>query len=189
MAGNSISRSMHDAGLAAWFGGGLMGAVGLNGAAAAAKDPNERLDLSSRGWGRWAPVNAAAIGAHLIGGLGLVQANKARVVSQPGARSNTALKTVLTGAALGLTAWSGYLGRKVAEGSARGEQGQGATEPGSSTSEEVAAAQRQLKLAQWGIPAVTGALVVLASVQGEQQRPEQLVRSHLSRVPGVSRLA
>src|SRR5688572_24221734 len=45
-------RSMHDVGLAAWFGGSLMGAVGLNGAAAAAADPRERLRLSSKGWQR-----------------------------------------------------------------------------------------------------------------------------------------
>ena len=56
---NTVIRSMHDTGLAAWFGGSLMGAVGLNGAAAKAKDPTERLELSSLGWARWAPVSAA----------------------------------------------------------------------------------------------------------------------------------
>jgi hypothetical protein len=187
MAGNSISRSMHDVGLAAWFGGGLMGAVGLNGAAAQANDPKERLELSARGWARWAPVDAAAIGVHLIGGLGLIGANKARVAAQPGAKSNTTTKAALTVAAMGLTAYAGVLGRKVGEGSHQG--GQGATEPGAGTSPEVASAQRQLKLVQWAIPAVTGALVVLGSVQGEQQRPEQLVRAQLSRIPGVSRVA
>jgi hypothetical protein len=30
---NTAVRSLHDLGLAAWFGGSLMGAVGLNGAA------------------------------------------------------------------------------------------------------------------------------------------------------------
>ena len=29
-ADNTVSRSLHDLGLAAWFGGSLMGAVGLN---------------------------------------------------------------------------------------------------------------------------------------------------------------
>ena len=37
---NTLIRSMHDLGLAAWFGGNLMGAVGLNGGAAKAKDPS-----------------------------------------------------------------------------------------------------------------------------------------------------
>ena len=31
-ADNTLSRSLHDLGLATWFGGSLMGAVGLNGA-------------------------------------------------------------------------------------------------------------------------------------------------------------
>lgn len=36
---NTVLRSLHDLGLAAWFGGNLMGAIGVNGAAAKAKDP------------------------------------------------------------------------------------------------------------------------------------------------------
>ena len=48
---HTVLRSMHDLGLAAWFGGNLMGAVGLNKAAAAAKDSAERTRLSSIGWG------------------------------------------------------------------------------------------------------------------------------------------
>lgn len=39
---NSLARSIHDLGLAGWFGGSLMGAVGLNGGAASPKDPTER---------------------------------------------------------------------------------------------------------------------------------------------------
>ena len=64
---NTVLRSMHDIGLAGWFGGSLMGAVGLNGAAARAPNPAERLQIASAGWDRWSPVNLAAIGAHLAG--------------------------------------------------------------------------------------------------------------------------
>ena len=46
---NTLVRSMHDLGLAAWFGGSLMGVVGLNGAASEAKSPTERLRISSIG--------------------------------------------------------------------------------------------------------------------------------------------
>ena len=62
---NTLVRSTHDVGLAVWCGGSLMGAVGLNGAGSKAADPQERLTLSSKGWARWAPVSAAAVGAHL----------------------------------------------------------------------------------------------------------------------------
>ncbi|MET7443093.1 hypothetical protein ABZS63_39625, partial [Streptomyces sp. NPDC005568] len=73
---NTVIRSLHDVGLAAWFGGSLMGAVGLNGAA---KDQGEtargRARIASSGWAKWTPVNAAAIGVHLFGGGGLLAAN------------------------------------------------------------------------------------------------------------------
>jgi hypothetical protein len=40
---NTIARTLHDVGLAAWVGGSLMGATGLNGAAAVVDDPTQRL--------------------------------------------------------------------------------------------------------------------------------------------------
>ena len=73
---NTVVRSLHDLGLAVWLGGSLMGAVGLNGAVQEVSDRSERLRVANAGWARWAPVNAAAIGAHLVGGAGLLQANK-----------------------------------------------------------------------------------------------------------------
>jgi len=81
---NTLLRSMHDVGAAAWFGGSLMGAVGLNGAASDVADPADRARVSAAGWARWAPVQAAAIGVHAIGGLGLILANKGRVGAQAG---------------------------------------------------------------------------------------------------------
>lgn len=168
---NTLVRSMHDLGLGAWFGGSLMGAIGLNGAASHASDPRERLTLSSRGWGMWAPVNALAIGTHIVGSLGLIAANKARLMKQPEARSNTVVKAGLTVLAIGLTAYSGMLGAKVARQGHKGDAAEGATEPGAQTSTKTTMAQKQLKAAQWAIPLVTGTLVVLGAQQGEQQRP------------------
>ena len=179
---NTLIRSAHDVGLAAWFGGALMGAVGLNGATAQAKDPKERLELSSTGWGRWAPVSAAAIGLHAIGGAGLIATNKSRLAGQPGARANTLVKLVLTVGAAGLTAYSGKLGKTVAEHSTEGTVG--ATEPSVVASPELEKAQKQLKVTQWAIPAVTAALLVLGANQGEQQRPKSLLSNQLARVTG-----
>jgi hypothetical protein len=165
---NTVIRSLHDLGLAAWFGGSLMGATGLNGAASDASSPSERLRLASAGWAKWAPWQLAAIGVHAVGGLGLVVANRSRVRNQPGAKAATVAKLALTAAAAGSTAYSGLLGARVKRHEAEGAAG--ATEPGANVSDDLASAQRQLKLLQWVTPALTGAALVLGAVHGEQQR-------------------
>ncbi len=80
---NTVVRSLHDLGLGVWFGGSLAGAVAVNGAAADVPDPTMRLRVANAGWARWTPVNAVAIGAHLIGGAGLLNANRARATTPP----------------------------------------------------------------------------------------------------------
>lgn len=166
---NTIVRSLHDIGLAAWFGGALMGAVGLNGATAKASSPQERLRLSSLGWARWAPVQVAAIVAHGIGGIGLIGSNKTRLLAQAESRHNTGLKVALTVLAGASTAYSGALG--VVIGKHADEQTEGVTEPSADASDRLASAQRQQRILQWVTPAITLVLIVLAAQQGEQQRP------------------
>jgi len=166
---NTLVRSLHDLGLAAWFGGSLMGAVGLNGATAEARNPTERTRLSSIGWDRWAPVQIAALVAHGVGGVGLILGNKERLMKQGESRSNTAVKTVITGLAGAAYAYSAILGRRIANHS--DEPSEGATEPTGGSTDELAGAQRQVKVLQWVVPALTAVLVVLAAQQGEQQRP------------------
>jgi hypothetical protein len=168
-ARTTLFRSLHDVGLAAWFGGNLMGAVGLNGAAAKARDPRERLKLSSIGWARWAPLQFVAMAVHGVGGIALIVDNKARLAAQREARVNTAVKSAITFAAIGTTLSSAALGAKMAADS--DEATEGVTEPGQSTSEDLAAAQRLQKVLQWATPVLTGVLLVLAAQQGEQQRP------------------
>ena len=81
---NTVARTLHDLGLAAWFGGSLMGATGLNGAAAVVEDPTQRLRVANSGWARWTPLNLAGIAAHLAGGAVLTGANKGRLAGQQG---------------------------------------------------------------------------------------------------------
>jgi hypothetical protein len=45
------------------------------------------------------------------------------------------------------------------------------TEPSTATPPDVTRAQTQLKLLQWAVPAITGALVGVSAYAGEQQRP------------------
>jgi hypothetical protein len=174
---------LHDLGLATWFGGSLMGAVGLNGAAADIEEPKQRLRVANAGWNRWTPVNLAGIAAHVAGGAVLLGANKGRVAGQQGVAQATVVKTALTGAALAATAWSRALGAKLEEA---GEVPvNGGTDPSIDRPEDVAKAQRQLKVLQWVIPALTGAVLVLNARMGEQQRPAQITGGLLGRLlPG-----
>jgi hypothetical protein len=166
---NTVIRSMHDLGLAAWFGGSLMGAIGVNGAANDVSDPTERTRVAAAGWARWAPVNAAAIGVHAIGGLGLIRANSSRVAAHRGSRANTVVKSALTAAALASTAFSGWQGAKLAK--AGQVPAEGAVIPSEQTPADIASSQQTLRIAQWVTPAVTAVLIVLGAQQGEQQRP------------------
>lgn len=168
---NTLVRTMHDVGLAAWFGGSLAGAVAVNGAAADVPDPKMRLTVANAGWARWSPVNAAAIGAHLLGGAALLRANRGRVAGQRGVAAMTVTKFVLTGAALAVTAYSGALGKKLNK--ADGVKVEGGTTPAQSTPSDVAHVQQQLGVCQWLIPALTGGMSVLTALAGEQQRPNQ----------------
>ncbi|WIM87484.1 hypothetical protein PT015_22015 [Candidatus Mycobacterium wuenschmannii] len=169
----TVIRSLHDLGAAAWFGGSLMGAIGVNGAAAAVREPQDRARVASVGWGKWSPVNAAAIAAHLVGGASILAANRHRARYQTGVRGNTVAKIAATGAALGATAYAGSLGAKASEGA--GHHTHGATDPSSQTPSDVASAQRQLRYLQWALPVLTGSIVVLGAQQGEQQRPHQIL--------------
>jgi hypothetical protein len=169
---NALVRSLHDLGGAAWFGGSLMGAVGLNGASAEVTDPSQRSRVANVGWARWTPVNLAAIAAHIVGGVGLMRGNKARLAAQKGAGATTVAKLALTGIALGATAYSRVLGQKVM--TAGDVPAEGGTSPSPMTPGEVADAQRQLNIMQWVIPAATGGIMALGSLMGEQQRPRSI---------------
>jgi hypothetical protein len=177
MARNTLSRSLHDLGLSAWFGGTLANAVALNAAAAEAGTDSRTGAVANAGWDRWTPVNAAAIGAHLMGSVGQLSANRRRVAKQQGVAGMSALKTLLTAAALGATAYSRILGQRVsAAGAVPSKRGTKPSKRTKAVQAEVAAAQEQLDVLQWVIPALTGALVVVSSYAGEQQRPSEVAQ-------------
>lgn len=177
---NTVARSLHDLGLAAWFGGSLMGAVGVNKAAAAVVSSDQRARVANAAWSAWTPVNAGAIAAHGIGGALLIANNKARLTGQRGVAGWTIAKTALTVGALAATVYARILGQKVMNAGDVAVQ-DGVT-PVSRTPTEVAAAQRQLQLLQYAIPALTGAVLVASARMGEQQRPTEVGQGLLKRL-------
>ncbi|MBT2566233.1 hypothetical protein J7I84_06925 [Arthrobacter sp. ISL-85] len=174
MAGNLVARSIHDLTAAAWFGGSLMGAIGLNGATAQAQDPAERTRLSSLGWKKWSPFQTAAFGAHILAGAAVVWENKDRMGKQDGVTRLTIYKTIVTLVGAAVTLYAGMQGAKVDKLS--GEGAAGATEPTPGASEELRSAQQQLKILQWAIPVFAGWVIVLGSKHGEMQRPKNVAK-------------
>jgi hypothetical protein len=75
---NTIVRSVYDLGLGAWAGG-----LVANRVAADVPGPTAPRVLGA-GWAQWAPVSAAAIAAHLIGGAGIPRAKSVRIVAMSG---------------------------------------------------------------------------------------------------------
>lgn len=180
---NTFAHAMHDLGLAAWFGGSLMGAIGVNGAASDVDDPRQRARVANAGWARWTPFNALAIGAHLLGGAQLLKANKGRIATQKGVLANTNVKMALTAGALGATAYSRVLGQKMMK--AGDVPVAGGTDSLPTTPPEVAKAQKQLSALQWAIPGLTGAMLASSSLHEEQQRPSQVTGGIIKSLPST----
>lgn len=180
MARNTFFHALDDIGLAAWFGGTLANAVALNPAAGEAAGANSTGRVANVGWNRWVPVNAAAIGMHLVGSVGLLNANRGRLATQQGVATMSITKTALVAAALAATGYSRALGRKVSEQTdVPAETG---TQPAPTTPPQVTKAQKQLALLQWAVPALTGAIVVVNSFASEQQRPSEVKKGMVGRL-------
>ena len=62
---DDVVRAANQIGLATWFGGSLMGAAGLEGAAAAVDSEDQRTEIERQGWARWTPVQSAAIASYV----------------------------------------------------------------------------------------------------------------------------
>jgi hypothetical protein len=158
---NLLARSVNDLGLAAWFGGALMGATAVR---AAAPDDAMGHEVERR----WRPLQAAAIGASIVGGTVLTIGNRERVLAQRGVASLSALKSAVTLAGVAAAACAAWLDRRDATAN-------GDVDPDGN------AARRQ-RVVQWTSVVLSGALVVLNAAQGEQQRPSQVRRGVLARL-------
>ncbi len=180
---NTTARTLHDIGLAGWFGSVLMGAISVNRAVGVLDDPHQTGRVTNAVWRRWLPANAALIVAHVIGGIGITADNKSRIVAQRGVFGSSVIKSTLTVAALGATAWSGWVGRQIdAAGDVALRDGTTAVDQ---TPTAVATWLRHQNVLQWVVSALTGGLIVVAAFQGEQQRTTNVVAGTIDRLlPG-----
>jgi hypothetical protein len=157
---------IHDVGLAAWFGGAWMGAIGLNGATIEVDDHTQRTRVANAGWFRWAPIAGAALLGHVASAYALGRLLPTPQGRDRGSAGKRRFRTVVTLAAMISTAETGISGQRVVRG---GDVPVAtATRPIAATPPEVAAAQRRLRVAQWLVPTFTGAIFVLEALQREQ---------------------
>jgi hypothetical protein len=167
---NTFIRAANEVSLAVWFGGSLMGATGLERGAAAADGAKHRVE--STAWSAWQPMQVAAIATQLASGAALTIANRKRVAGQRGVATTSAIRTGLTGAAIAMTILAARSGAQMA-----------ADEDDTERDEtELQRGERRLRMAQWMVPALTGALLVMDAFMGEQQRPKQVVRGTIERI-------
>lgn len=187
-------RSLHDLGLASWFGGSVFGSVALP-SAEGAIDGGEGAarDVESETWSRWSPVVTGSMAAHLVGGAGLLLGNRARHRYQKGVARTSAVKTALTVSAVALTIAAAADGYRSQDRRRRLAQGD---DPALRSTQD--RADRRMRVVGSLIPATTGALVVLGALEGEQQRPREVltgvvahaidsVQDAAQRVPSVAR--
>lgn len=180
---NTVARTVRDLGLANWFGGSLMGAVGLNGSAGAVSDPQQRSRVPRAGWQRWTSLEAAGILAVVAGDTVLIASRPQHLAAQHGYARNLTIKLAINGAAVAATAGTWLLGRRL---DAAGEiPVEGATEPSQDTPPQAAGAQRGLRVLQWAVPALTGAHIVMNAILGEQERPQVVAEGVLRRARGL----
>jgi hypothetical protein len=93
-----------------------------------------------------------------------------------------ALKTAATVAALGVTAYSRVLGKRVSRD--RDVPAKSKTNPDAATPPDVASAQRQLSMLPWAVLALTGAVIIISSFAGEQPRATEVHKGVLGRLRG-----
>jgi hypothetical protein len=164
---DDAARVLDTVGLAAWFGGSLVGAVAL------ANTSDDALQYEDEAWRRWSPVQTAAIAAHVAGSAKLATTNKGRLATQRGVPSVAIVKGVCTAAALGATVYASRLGRQAYQEAQQGDGDESAAP---------SATRRRLRKVQIAVPVLTGAMLVADARLGEQQRPAQVIKGAVERL-------
>lgn len=158
---NVTSRAVNELSLAAWFGGSLMGATALR-RAAAAGSPSPWAGEDA-GWSAWQPVQYSAMVAQVVSGAAITVANRKRVFAQRGVAKVSLVRAGVLAAALGATFLAARSGRAASQAHQDGD------------TDRAASLERRTRILQWAVPGLTGTLIVLDAIQGEQQRPLQVL--------------
>jgi hypothetical protein len=179
-------RSLHDLGLATWFGGSVFATLELPHEREAHEQPSKGGNTEAAvteqvpgdSWQRFSPVLTGAILAHVVGGVGLIAWNRGRHAHQDGVMATTVVKSALTVAAVALTVGAAVQGTRSERLRRQAEDGDSSL----ALADERERVARRLRVITPLIPATTGVLVVLGALEGEEQRPREMALGLLSSV-------
>jgi hypothetical protein len=171
------AQAVHDLGAALWFGGSVMGVAGVNKAGSDLRDEIDKVRVAESAWRRFAPAQWLGIGAVMVAGSQLTWQSKGRLAVQHGLGRAGAAQAVLAvagAAATGFAAWSGNrIGQLTERAHDRGEHVSttDATISDDGTPPEIAVWQRRQRVAQYLVPALAGANIVLNAYLTQHYRP------------------
>lgn len=188
---HAVAQATHDVGSALWFGGAVMGAVGVNRTGGELPEGIDRIRVAKAAWRRFAPLEWAGIGAASLAGLQLTRTGARRIALQKGFGGATALKALTMVLGVATTAYSAYCGSKIASAAERAvDEGatievKDATMPASATPQQVATWQRRQQVIQYAVPVLAGANIALGSYLSQSYRPVATSKGVLRRLrPG-----
>ena len=171
------AQAIHDLGAALWFGGSVMGAAGVNKAGQDLRDGVDKVRVAESAWRRFAPAQWLGIGTVLVAGSRLTWESKGRLVVQYGLGRAGAAQAALAVAGAGATAYAAWSGTRIGQLTERAhERGEpfdttDATVPNAGTPPEVKVWQRRQRVAQYLVPVLAGANIVLNAYLTQQYRP------------------
>lgn len=167
-----VTKAIHNIGTAVWFGGNLMGCVGLNPAVEVLDDPEERGKMVDEGWARFQPWGAAGLGAAIITHF-LMRRNPPHRPSSTFV-SVARIKDIL----FGVAAVSSLASMALGEYAVHAEPDaytpiENANEPNADTPEDAAKAQSGLTLVNW-ILLASGVGILTTSAILERERESRI---------------
>ena len=177
-----LAQAVHDLGAALWFGGAVMGVAGVNKSGNDLRDGIDKVRVADSAWSRFAPAEWAGIGAVLIAGTQLTRASAGRLALQHGWARAGGTKAAVAVAGAVATGYAAYSGQQIgrltqqAERAGRPVDVKDASTPGDRTPPELAAWQDRQRVAQYLVPLLAGANIVLNAYLVQTYRPGAAAR-------------
>lgn len=161
-------KAIGEVGLAAWWGGNLMGILGLNPAVEVLDDPEERGKMVDEGWARYQPYGALGLAAATISHI-IMRRNPPRRPTQC-YQTAALVKDVCLGVAIVSSIASVALGEYSTEyGDDAYTPMESATTPEAETPEPVEKAQKGLSISSWALLASGLGLIVCGAILSHER--------------------